>query len=215
MNSQKLHYKYLTRKEVGTYNEIGEHTWIDIDNTKIKARIGAVYAPQESKTPKSEMKKFYDEIQKKVQQAKEQEKNITLTGDLNAKIGEHIKGNNQQITKGGRLLLKLANSEGLTIENAKSCCKGRWTRIENGAKSVIDYILVAERTENYVENMQIDEEKEYTPYNLEKSGERVHTDQLRNVHKDQLALEKRRKGENNNICNKTKPGEIQKVHLRP
>ena len=117
-------------KEVGTYNEIGEQTWIDIDNTKIKARIGVVYAPQESKTPKSEMKKFYDEIQKKVQQAKEQEKNIILTGDLNAKIGENIKGNNQQITKGGRLLLKLANSR----INNRECKKLLQRKVDNNRK---------------------------------------------------------------------------------
>ena len=38
---------------------IGEMLWIAIDNERIKVRLGAVYAPQESRTSKESLKKMY------------------------------------------------------------------------------------------------------------------------------------------------------------
>ena len=39
-------------------------------------------------------------------------------------------------------------------------CKGRYTRVERGNKSVIDYVMVSEEMYKYHKSMEIDEERE-------------------------------------------------------
>ena len=45
-----------------------ESIWIVIDNTKVKLKMGIIYMPQESKTPKEEMKDIYKNIRNEIQQ---------------------------------------------------------------------------------------------------------------------------------------------------
>ena len=122
-------------------SDIGETLWVLIDNTKVKLRIGAVYAPQESRTSKEDLEKMYDGIGEQLLKAKEKQQSIVLVGDLNCKIGEEIKGNRPDVTKGGRLLLKLVKNNNLYILNQLEKCQGLWTRCEGISKSVLDYVL--------------------------------------------------------------------------
>ena len=69
----------------------GEMIWIVIDNHRIKIRIGVIYAPQESRTMISELKKMYNKITKHVQAAKDNNQKILIVGDFNAKIGKRNK----------------------------------------------------------------------------------------------------------------------------
>ena len=47
--------------------EVGETLWVVIDNSKIKIRLGTVYAPQESRTKKKEYKKLYKRLEEQIQ----------------------------------------------------------------------------------------------------------------------------------------------------
>ena len=97
---------------------------------KMNATIGLVYAPQENQTAVEELDKMYQYIQDEIQQAKTENQMIILCGDFNCKIGDAIKGNKKDVTKGGRRLLKLAKKSEMTIINTTSKCEGVWTRTQ-------------------------------------------------------------------------------------
>ena len=61
------------------------------------------------------------------------------------------------------MLLKLVNTRKLAILNKTDQCRGLWTRTDEKTKSVIDYIIVDEESLPAMEEMVIDEEKEFSP----------------------------------------------------
>ena len=111
---------------------------MDLTNKyKEKNRIGVIYAPQETVTPNNELKLIYEDIREQMKTGKEEKQQILIIGDFNAKIGEAIKGNKIQVTR-GRQLRKLANKENMIILNmVKKKCKGVWTRVQGEEKSII------------------------------------------------------------------------------
>ena len=157
-------------------NTVGEQMWMQIYNGQINIRIGLIYAPQESRTKVSELRKMYKMIEEQVSKGKESKQKVMIVGDLNCKIGKEIPGNTDQVTTGGRLLLKLIKDMDLTVLNAHENCQGLWTRIENGKRSVIDYALIEKEHVESVEEVMIDEKKEITPYWKAPSNERTYTD---------------------------------------
>ena len=160
-----------------------EMLWMKLDNGKIKIRIGVIYMPQESRTLLKELKVVYEAIEEQIKIAKDKGEKILLMGDFNCKIGTVIEGNREDITKGGRLLLKLTAKHNLAILNSKSCCEGLWTRRQDGNASVIDYLIVQENDVDLVSTMNIDEEKSRTPYTME-----THKDEIRRVYTDHNAI---------------------------
>ena len=78
-----------------------------------------IYAPQASRTTKDQLKLMYDDIKDQVMQADEKQQKTLLLGEFNCKIGEEIQGNRTDVTKGGKLLLKMAerNRSAVTSEN--------------------------------------------------------------------------------------------------
>ena len=137
-----------------------EMLWEKIDNGKFRMKIGAIYMPQESRTKLVVLQEIYKEIEKEVVDAKEKGDSIIITGDLNCKIGNVIKGNREEISKGGRLLMKMVKKHNLRIVNAEECCNGVWTRVQGEQKSVIDYMIVFEDDMNLVKSMEVDEAKD-------------------------------------------------------
>ena len=126
--------------------------------------------PQESRTKVDQLQEIYNIIDAETKTAREKGQSIMIIGDMNCKIGKVIPGNKEDITKGGRLLLKLMKNHNLNVVNAMECCEGLWTRIENGIKSVIDYAIMFEEDLRMVNSMEIDEEKYRTPYHLENTA---------------------------------------------
>ena len=107
---------------------------------------------------------------------KEKGQKLLLLGDFNCKVGEVINGNKPIVTKGGKLLLKLVERNKLHILNSDEKCKGLWTRVEGGKESVIDYVIIDEGNVSALENMTIDEEREYSPAGYDKDGEPTYSD---------------------------------------
>ena len=56
-----------------------------------------------------------------------------------------------------------------SILNSEKWCDGIWTRIEGQERSVLDYVIVRKGDVSVFEEMKIDEDKEYTPYHMEKT----------------------------------------------
>ena len=166
--------KCLTNIVIGT-TEIRLHNaemlWAKMDNGKVKFKIGVIYMPQESRTTLLKLQEIYEKMEEEIIEAQQKGNKILILGDLNCKVGAAIEGNNEEVSKGGRLLLKMLKKFKLKLVNAETCCEGLWTRKEGESKSVLDYVIVSEEDLDLVERMEIDEEKDIiTPYYVEKVG---------------------------------------------
>ena len=126
-----------------------------------------VYGKQESRADINSIKNFLDKIDYYAVKAKNEGKSLLVVGDLNMKVGEIIKGNQDQISKGGRMLLKLMNKRKLELINGSPKCSGLWTRIvktdsENDErKSVLDYVLTNQKCYHKVEHMHMGEDRNF------------------------------------------------------
>ena len=126
--------------------------------------MGVIYRPQENVRLNSELKKLFGSISDQVDIGKENNQQIIILGDFNAKIGNCIKNNKEIITKGGRHVKRLVEKGNLCIVNGESSkCKGLWKReqgeIRREEKSVMDYLITTKRDLNTIKTMKIDEEK--------------------------------------------------------
>ena len=136
---------------------IGQALWVQIDNENIIIKVGVIYAPQENVTPVRELKKMYESITKEIQEAREQQQQVIVIGDFNAKVRTATQGNKETVRKGWRWLLKMIQKENMSLVNAdKNRCKGLWTREQGKEKSVIDYVMT--NTE-YLNSIIIDDKR--------------------------------------------------------
>ena len=171
--------------EVNREEEIGQMLWVLLNNQKTQVRMGVIYGPQENITPNSKLKKLYESISDQVDIGKENNQQIIILGDFNAKIGNYIKNNKETITKGGRHLKRLVEKQNLCIVNGESNkCEGLWTREQGEEKSVIDYVITTKKDLNTIKTMKIDEEKEFGIYKVEIQG----TKQCRKIYSDHNAI---------------------------
>ena len=144
-----------------------EMIWIRINNNKIKIRIGLIYMPQESRTKVDKLQMIYKAMKEQIKEAMDNGESVVVCGDMNCKVGTIIQGNNPTISKGGRLLMKLADETNLKMVNAEEVCEGLWTREEGEEKSILDYVMVFQRDIQAVNSMQIDNNKNITPYSTQ------------------------------------------------
>ena len=110
--------------------EIEESLWLVINNSQSQIRIGGIYAPQESRTSEENLKKMYDSIEEQIDIGRTKQQNLLIIGDFNCKVGDAIKNNRKEITKAGKLLLKMVNKNKLLLLNSSEKCEGTWTREE-------------------------------------------------------------------------------------
>ena len=67
--------------------------------------------------------------------------------------------------------------------NVMNVSEGKWTRVENGKKSVLDYMMVEKEEEDGVKKMIIDEDRKYTPYHTVVEGA-----EIRDIYTDHNAM---------------------------
>ena len=97
-------------------------------------------------------------------------------GDLDAKIGDMIHHGDTETNRGGKLLKTMIKENGLGIINGMRERRGKWTRIEKGRKSVLDYIMIEEKESHKVKEIYIDQEKIWTPHCVTNEGNEIFTD---------------------------------------
>ena len=157
--------------EVKRSNEHLESLWILINNDKTKLRIGAVYFPQEKD---QKLKEIYEEIKEQVEMARNKEEALMIVGDFNCKVGNKISGNREELTKGGKKLIKVLEKENLVLGNSLQQCDGIWTREENGRKSILDYVVMDEKLCRVAKSIKIyDKSKEMSPFNIKKEAKEI------------------------------------------
>ena len=126
-------------------------------------RIINAYGPQED-DGSNKVYKFWQEIEQEIVSAKDENCLLILQMDANAKIGkENLKGDPNNSSANGRLLLDVVERQNLTIVNTLDICKGVITRERVTSatveKSVIDYVIVCSDMKNYLEAMLVDDDR--------------------------------------------------------
>ena len=85
-----------------------------------------------------------------------------MIGDFNVKIGNHIPGNKEAVSKEERQLKRIIEKYNLNIINANEHkCKRKWTREQGVKRSIIDYVITSQEHMDTIKSMEIDEEKQY------------------------------------------------------
>ena len=161
---------------IETSEDKDEILWILINNNRIKIRIGVVYAPQESRTSKQDLAKMYENIKTQIKIAEENKQYLMIIGDFNAKVGNLIEGNNEEISTAGKLLKEMLLQTNYMIVNASNKTTGKWTRTEGTKKSILDYMIINKEHYESIHRMTIDEEKMWTLYRINENNETVFTD---------------------------------------
>ena len=105
-------------------------------NNKTKIRIGIVYNPQENKTTKDELEEVYGRIESEIKNARKKKQHIIVMGYMNCKIGDLIDGKKEEISKEGKIMIKMIKENNIIILNSLEKCRGKWTR-SSGSQSII------------------------------------------------------------------------------
>ena len=161
---------------VEKHRNVEESLWMVIDNKQVAIRVGVIYAPQESRTAIDGYEEMYQNIEKQILLAKQNNQKLMLMGDFNCKIGHSIKGNNAEVSKSGKFFNKMVENNKLLVLNAMEKCSGTWTREEGGSKSVLDYLVINQGDERDVVEMMVDEEKEFAPETMNTENDGVTSD---------------------------------------
>ena len=118
--------------------------------------VGSYYGKQESRTSKEDIEKEMSSLHEEILEMKD-EGEIFLAMDGNAKLG--ILG--EIPSRNGKLLKQVFNNTNLTLMNSNSKCEGRVTRkntVNDQEFSAIDFIVVSENVEKWINKIVIDED---------------------------------------------------------
>ena len=136
-------------------------------------RIFNCYGPQElnqAQRPVAQQKdiinKFWVELEKEVIKAYDEGCLILIEMDANAKVGKQVINDDPHDTsENGKLLLEFVERQNLKILNADQKCSGVVTRkrvtVNRVEESIIDYIITCDILADYLDEMIVDEERQY------------------------------------------------------
>ena len=138
--------------------------WLHVEGERGEnLALGVTYSPCEGITKSDDISKIIEEHKTTVKtiQASGYEQ-ILWVGDFNAHVGadkEGIEGNNDHIGKNGIEYRKLLKETNLKLAHNKSCCQGKWTRVQKDKKAILDLTIASEESLDRIKEMKIDEEK--------------------------------------------------------
>ena len=131
--------------------------WVSVRRKRMPPLlVGIYYGKQESRVSKNEIENEMQLLNEEIEEMKK-DGNIIIAMDANAKIG--LLG--EDISRNGLLLLKTFEITGLNVMNNDSKCKGRVTRKNtknDNETSAIDFIVTDGTVEQWVKEIEIDEE---------------------------------------------------------
>ena len=162
-------YKESVKRKI-TVLEIGdeelEQVWLNIKTGIRHLILGVVYGKQESRVKTDNIQSFIDRIDYYALKAKNESKAFMVVWDFNVKVGEKIKGNHKEISIGGKFRNKMIKKRQLLLLNRIATTDSD----DNGKKSVLDYILLNQICYNKIQNMIIDEERNFGLERISSSG---------------------------------------------
>ena len=135
-------------------------------------QIILAYGPQENDTEET-LNSFYTNLSVQLEVAFLNDDSVILLGDFNAKLGNGIINQDAHaISKSGKMLFSLFQKYNLCLLNSSDICQGTFTRIHQCNRrietSVLDYVFVSDDLQQRVVSMVIDEQKQFTPWNVHK-----------------------------------------------
>ena len=158
----------------GKYED-SEIITIQVKVGEYNIRVINGYGPQEDEYNKDDIYKFWQEVEEEILAAKDEKCLVVFQTDANAKIGkEYVKNDPNNTSANGKIVLNLCKRQNLTILNTLDICKGVITReratVNTVERSVIDYIIVCEDMQHFLEEMKIDEDRTHV---LTKYGKNI------------------------------------------
>ena len=115
------------------------------------------------KAGKQEGVEWWENLGRQVNQLKERGR-VVVVGDWNARIGLKAgpSGDERGTTNSnGVSFLKFLEEEEMVAANAQAQCEGKWTFMEGGSKSVIDFIVVQDENRDQVVRVKVEEERRF------------------------------------------------------
>ena len=133
------------------------------------------YGAQESRKTVDEVKESWDKILKEIIDIEAKEELLVLVGDLNVHCGKLVKDNNEKVSVGGKIINKIINEGDYVLLNShEKTTGGPFTHYaakdphNNEKKSLLDYVIVSKKLEEYLIKMEIDSALNWTPARSEK-----------------------------------------------
>ena len=110
----------------------------------------------------------WNEVLEVVAKIEARNENLVIVGDLNRAIGPIVPGYNARVSYGGKLVNSLLENEKYVLLNSlEKVIGGPWTREDPAnpdSKSVLDLVIVSKGLEKYVQTMEIDSKRSFTPF---------------------------------------------------
>ena len=117
---------------------------------------------------REEIENHWEEVMEVVTRVEAREEHLVIIGDANRHLGSYIPGNIEKVSYGGELMKELLETgKYVLINSTEKTRNGPWTREDpsnNDNKSVLDLVIVSSGLEKFVDEMVIDNTREFTPF---------------------------------------------------
>jgi len=173
-------HKALNPVLIEEYSNEFELLVVEVKMGNKEVRLMSGYGPQEN-LKKEDREPFFNKLEEEVQKAKLNDKAVLIQCDANSKLGPSvIKGDPHNQTDNGRMLNEIVKRNELVVVNSlDDKCIGKITRKRSTGKvkeeSIIDFVIASEDMEELIENMVVDEERNFvlSRYTKTKTGVKV------------------------------------------
>ena len=195
---------FLIRNDIANITEVIENEpdtitemlWIEV-KTHMPTYIGVIYGMQENEKPET-LDRQYQEMTTQINKH-QQKGQVIIMGDFNAKLEINKQQCIQNASRNGQRLKELLNLTRTTAINTLETHIGTWTR-ENrnkqSEKSVIDYIIISEKSVEHVTNSETDDMNRYPIKGNKRTDHNVITATIRtNIKPKTNKIKKWKKGD--------------------
>ena len=155
-----------------------------------------IYGQQESRTVDSEIEKAWLRLMKHINEIEMRNEAVIIIGDMNRAIGTGqygIKGNKSTVSFGGNLIRNILKDGKYVLLNNLDIVKGgpwTWTdRRDKNRKSCLDLAIMSSCLLPYLDRVEIDKDRNYTPRRVIKRKHKIVT-----IFSDHFSLKMELKG---------------------
>ena len=117
---------------------------------------------------RDDIESHWNELLEVINSVENRDEFLVIIGDTNRHLGSIIPGNNDKVSYGGELIKTLLETEKYVLMNASEKLRGGiWTRIDPAdadIKSVLDLVIVSTDLMKYVESLETDSSRKFTPF---------------------------------------------------
>ncbi len=146
--------------ESGEQDRTGnERMWIVLGQQDSNLAIGVVYMRAGGG---QEVREWNDDIEsnlmEEIQQLKKEGTEVCLVGDFNGHIEGMREKQGEKTDTNGERVMRLTEQNNMEIVNRSEKCRGKWTWMQRGSKTVVDYVMMDTNLAERIVKMTVDEE---------------------------------------------------------